>query len=235
MLPLQVFIVSDTRAGSTALSASLAKALGVAYLGEILLLINAASFGGDAKTYVVKKFRAINPKASFVAKVMYHDLLMGQGEVFRLGGLPLVLAQMELLFPQATLIHLTRRDFVAGAYSELRAVVTKTFHVPTLSSASSDEVCDRRLVASFEKILGLARERQRSMEIANQILSGSQLSIFVIDHSDLALTGGAAVRDCIRKQYGLEIELQFEHRKIVSEDEDRRLDSIRGLFVNRLG
>lgn len=223
--PKQVFLVSDTRTGSTALSDALAKAFGGFSLGEIFYAGPKGAIGLSLREQVLATFCEIQVQWDFVAKLMYHDLLLAQEGKFRLGGCPILLRQLESLFPGAVILHLTRKDFVGAAYSELRAVELQEFHLRTDAQASS--TYGGTFSANKDEIMLLAQERKRSLEIARVLISGCSLPIVEIDYEEIFNSSSRSIKELMLNLYGAEIELLFEHEKIVTRDENQVLDMLR--------
>jgi LPS sulfotransferase NodH len=221
MKPLgrELFLIADTRSGSTTLSDALACSLGVRSAGEIFYDIESSSAAPAQRLAVASVFSALQKSNGFVAKVMYHDLLLGQGGRFRLGGTPLVLAQIEQLFPKALLIHLTRRDFFSAAYSELRAIKTRTFHVGNNDDKHSRTTAPVILSDKDREAIALnSRERETSFRLVKEFLRASDIPAFEIDHS--RIVDGSA-QGLLQAHLGLMNDLAYPFEKIVMPGEQR--------------
>jgi Stf0 sulfotransferase len=209
-----VFVISDTRTGSTALSDALAYSLDVPSMGEIFHNISNSAVLNDQLNVITELFGQLTPNYGFVAKIMYHDLLLGQGIKFRLGGLAFVIAEAARRFPGAVFIHLIRRDTIAAAYSEHRAVATGCYHVKEGIDSKRSKHHHNFQVSDdeMEEILLQSKERAASYRMVREWFRGSGLRILELDHANIA---NGSAQGLLQLHFGPIPPLVLKFKKIV--------------------
>jgi hypothetical protein len=246
----RICLISDTRSGSTVISDFIAKGLDIPDLGEIFYPIgkNHEYFPNIEYNYyyswkehngnIFEYFDWLHRENadSFIAKIMYHDFVIGLLHPVRLDGNFPIIQHIPHIFNNV--IHLNRVNKLDCALSEIIAVLASKYHnrtdEPNLSSSTTQKK-ENLIDVDLEKLSLEMQSRENSFTIFKIAMEYCRVeNMFNLTYEDFFLLGKG--RDLLRQYFAnFSPSMQPGFSKVVSDPKEyiKNYDEICTRFLKK--